>query len=124
MIGLYAEILSDMDVIAKRLGFDLSTNEDFYAFFRREDGWGIELAGDRASYPSFTISVIYDMNCGTARHYAVWVLMKHFANSLPKIRVRPTAENQLWFLENFADAIFNCEADYREAYSKLETEPL
>lgn len=120
MIGAYAEILSDLAVVAARLGFSLERDEDFLARFDRSDGWAVVLSGDRVAYPAFSLCLARDESPGPERVYAVWLLMQQLDSQTPNARVRPSVENQLWFLETFADTLFHHGQAYRAGYLALE----
>jgi len=120
MIGVWAEILTKLLGVGRQLDFELDEDSDFIARLTRADGWQIVLEGDRASYPAFTLNIARTGETGIARSYALWLLMKNFSPLLDPERLLPTLENQLWFLEGFAERLFDDEERYRAEYAQLE----
>jgi hypothetical protein len=113
MLGAYGEILKTVARTARGLRFKLVHDEEYFARFQGPGGWSLEVEGDRAAYPGFTLFVSPAEN----RTYAVWLLMQCF--ELPAGRAAPTLENQLWFLKRFARSIFQGEAAYQAGYARL-----
>lgn len=117
MLGAYREMLKRVERVGRGLGFKLIRDEDFLATLRRADGWSLSLEGDRVAYPGFTLFVESPARKGAQGIYAIWVLMECF--KLPDDRKRPSLDNQLWFLEQFASQIFKDEAMYKSDYDRL-----
>jgi hypothetical protein len=112
MIGDYKDILSVVGSISKKLGFIDVVDSDYVCKFTRNDGWEISLLGERYYKPGFSIFI---SNRNSDDRFAVWILMKVFQDSN-----RPTAYNQMKFIEKKQNILFSKELSYKEMHDSIK----
>ncbi len=107
----YVSIFDKVAAAGARMGFHLVRDEAFEADFGRADGWHVLIEGDSRVRGSFNL-VIRSYN---GRVFVVRLLMQAFGDGS-----QPSLDNQIKFMENHQNEVFDQAMPYRAAYDQVD----
>lgn len=92
--------------------------DELIAEWRFENGWILTMECERFSSDAITLSIM-NPKIGPCQGYALWILMKAASNLNGKDYGKSSVVNQIGFLVNEMNSIFNINQPYEFEYNKL-----
>lgn len=100
-----------------KLGYRHVREDGLLAEFILSSGWTVEFECERHYGPAFKISL--RPPGGESESFAIWILMEVFSKKTGASYGRPTIENQVKFLIEEQDRIFNSISFYADDYKRI-----
>ncbi len=115
MIREYQSILQELSATLSKIGFTLTEDTDYSAWFADGSGWKVLLEGERYIRDGYKIIVVSVQN----KEYWLYTIMRVFDEEGYSVRFPATLESELEFITTFRDQIFVTPQPYEERYDEL-----
>ena len=119
----FAIVQQPADKALRQLGFALESDEDFQAVYRRADGWSLSVEGEPHVRPAFDLVVRAPGVPLDTIGYSVRLVMQAFHDARGTATPVPSLANQLAFLAEAQDYVFNRVLPYARRYAQLNAVP-